>query len=520
MQPLHVTTIKGKRLSPAFWILCFFSLLIAVIPILNHYFLRSYAFDYAVYNFAFYDFAHLKVSPCPVYLFTYKVTFLQDHFSLTLMLLSPLYWVLGWLTGSYTLLILQALVISIGGWASYLLIYDKTKHQWLATFGLLFYFIQLGRLTAFAADCNLAVIGSALVPVFLYYFEKQKVVSCCICFAVLLFNREDFSLWLGFICLFLMLLHRKDRTKLKLSFWLLVSSVLFFMLTFKFFIPLLEDENKKYLFFNFSALGATGSEAVLFMLKHPLEAIKLLFVNQSGSNYYDHIKAEFYIVFLVSGGIILFTRPLYLIPLIPLIAKKVYNDEPIRWGIESYYSVEIVSVLPILVFLAIGSYSNEKAKTFIAAMVCAATLWMTVFKLTRPPEDHIALLGDTNKTNFLSREFYKSSYNVDEVYRTMKLVPDTAIVSASGRLASHLANRDRIYYFPRIDDADYILLLKRGDNWPISQERADTTVDYLLKYNWEILDEKKDIICLHNTHVIRPDVLKKPVRRKNGLQPH
>ncbi|HOZ86480.1 MAG TPA: DUF2079 domain-containing protein [Bacteroidia bacterium] len=490
----------------AFCLLIFFTFVVTGATVLNHYFFRSYAFDFAVYNFAFFDYAHFNISPCPVYLFTYNVTFLQDHFSLTLMILSPLYWLLSGLTGTYTLLILQGIIVSAGGWASYRLILFKTENRKLALLVLLYYFILLGRLTAVAADCNLAIIGSAVVPVFLYYFEKNKIVPAIVCFLFLIFNREDFCLWLIFICAFLMLWHRKEKVKLKFSTLLFFLSVLLSVLIFKFFIPSLEDENKKYSLFNFAALGATAPDALLFMLKHPLEALKLLFVNHSGSNYYDGIKSEFYIVLLLSGGVVLFLRPLFLIPFLPLIAKKMYNDEPIRWGIESYYSVEVISILPVLVFLIIAGLKNEKLKLVLASLVCVSTLFMTLTKLTRPSEDHIALLGDVQKTNILSADFFHSYYDVDEIYETMRLVPDSAIVSASGKLSSHLAFRKRLYFFPRIDNADYILLLKKNDNWPISQERADTTVSYLLKYNWEVMSEKKDIICLRNTHIIKQDV--------------
>src|ERR1043165_9970817 len=75
-----------------------------LIVVVNHYYFRTYAFDYGVYNFAFYDFAHGRISPCPIYLFIHPVTFLQDHVSLTLLVLSPLYWLLHPIAGTYSLL--------------------------------------------------------------------------------------------------------------------------------------------------------------------------------------------------------------------------------------------------------------------------------------------------------------------------------------------------------------------------------------------------------------------------------
>lgn len=488
---------KNKSRRLALILLLLFGSLILGILLLNHYFIRCYGYDYSVYNFAFYDYAHFKVSPCTFYMFPYDITFLQDHFSLTLMFLSPLYWLMGGITGTYSLLIIQSIIVVMGGWASYQFILFKTGNNKLSIMTLIYYFILLGRYTASSADCNIAIIGSALVPIFLYYFEKEKVVPAAIFFILLVFNREDFSLWLIFICVFLMLTHRKDKLKLKWSIVFFISALVFFIVIFKFIIPALEDENKKYTLFNFAALGKTPSEALMFILSHPFKTFELLFSNHSGSNYYDGIKPEFYIVFLISGGFLLLFRPLYFIPFLPLIAKKMFNDDPIRWSFESYYWVEFVSLMPIMVFWIISNFKNEKLKPLIGILICVCTLVVTLFEITKPYENHIALLADTHKNNFLNKDFYHSEYDVKDIYATMALIPDTAYVSASGKLSTHLAMRKKIYNFPRIDEAQYIFLFKKNDNWPSTQGHIDTLVkDLIAEKTWEVLSDKKDIILL------------------------
>lgn len=497
-QLLATTTIRQDYKKPALAILFFFGALNLLVSILNHYFFRSYAFDFTAYNFAFYDYAHWRVSGCPIYLFPYEVTFLQDHFSLTLMILSPLYWIFGAITGTYTLLIIQNIIVAAGGWFTYRLILFRTANGQLALLSLVYYFILLGRLTACVADCNLAIIGSALVPMFIFYFEKEKTGYSVVLFLLLIFNREDFALWLVFICSYLAIVHRGDKIKRTRSIIFLAASVVFFAVIFKFIIPALEDENKKYTLFNFAVLGENPARAVSFIFQHPLRALELLFVNHSGNSYFDGIKQEFYLVFLVSGGALLLLRPAYLLPFLPLIAKKMYNDEPIRWSMESYYSVEIVSLLPLIIFLLIGTFNNKKVRISLAYAVCIATLIITVVKLTKPADKHIALMGDTQKFNFLNRDFYRSGYDVQEIYNAMKLIPDTAKVCASGRLSTHLAFREKIYYFPRVDDADYIFVISKNDSWPISQGRADSTIARLLtEGQWELLLKKRDFVLMH-----------------------
>jgi hypothetical protein len=468
-----------------------------MIPLCNHYYLRTYAFDFTAYNFAFYDYAHLRISPCPIYLFPYNVTFLQDHFSITLMLFAPLYWLLGWLTGTYTLLIIQWAIVIIGARATYQLILLKTNDNHLSLMGALYYFLLLGRYTSAAGDCNLAIMGSAFVPVFLYYFEKEKTTATFLCFLLLIFNREDYALWLIFICGFLMILHRGNKPKFKRAALLFLLSVLFFFVIFQWIIPALEDENKKYTLFNFAVLGKTPAEALAFVFQHPVQAFKLLYTNHSGSNYYDGIKQEFYWVYFLSGGFLLLYRPWFLLPFIPIVAKKMYNDDPLRWSMESFYSIEIVSLMPVLAFIIIARFSSQTLKLVLAWALCFCAVVVTGVELTKPAEQHKALLGDTRKSNFLDGSFYTSDYDVKEVYKAMELIPDTAVVCASGKISQHLAFRKKIYYFPRIDDAQYVFVIKKNDNWPISQERIDTLIHELrTKQDFETLVDKPDFWLL------------------------
>lgn len=492
------TDLPAHKLKPVLLLLLLvLALLQLMIPLANHYYLRTYAFDFSAYNFAFYDYAHFRISPCPIYLFPYAVTFLQDHFSLTLMFFAPLYWLLGGITQTYTLLIIQWVIVLFGARATYQLILMKTEDDHLSLLSALYYFILLGRYTSAAGDCNLAIMGSAFVPVFLYYFEKEKWLATWLCFFLLIVNREDYALWLIFISGFLMILHRKNKLKQKRAAWLLLCSVAAFLIIFMLVIPGLEDENKKYTLFNFAVLGKTPGEALRYVFHDPVRVIELLFVNHLG-NYYDGIKQEFYWVYFLSGGFILLYRPAFLIPFIPIVAKKMYNDDPLRWSMESFYSIEIVSLLPILVFLILSRFKSAPLRKGLAWLVCGCTIAVTGYELTKPAEQHIALLGDTKKFNFTDKSFYRSDYDLDAVHAAMDLIPDTAAVSASGKLSQHLAFRKKIYFFPRVDDAEYVLILKKNDNWPISKENAEQIIrDLITNGGYEVVMDKQDLWLLH-----------------------
>src|SRR6185295_709951 len=94
----------------AFFTLIFFGCIYALISWVNHYLFRTSAYDLGIYNQAIYHYAHLRINHPTI--FDPPITnFLSDHFDLVLPVISPLYY----LFGSYTLLIVQVVVILIGG---------------------------------------------------------------------------------------------------------------------------------------------------------------------------------------------------------------------------------------------------------------------------------------------------------------------------------------------------------------------------------------------------------------------
>jgi uncharacterized membrane protein len=261
-----------------YMVMILFGGLYCTMAIANHYYFRSTAFDYGFYNYAFTDYAHFHISPSPMLkaLTPHDVNFLQDHFSLLLMFLVPFYWLLNWLTGTYTLLFIQTAFILWGAWGTYKLVNLKTANGWLGLGAILYYFLLLGRYLDFQEDCNLIIMGACLVPVFLWYFESKRTIAAIMVFVVAIFSREDMSLWFPFIFIGLILLHRKEKRVVYTCLWYMLASVTCFILTFKVFIPLVHEPDYPYCLFNYTALGDNPYQAFMHIIKHPLDTISLV----------------------------------------------------------------------------------------------------------------------------------------------------------------------------------------------------------------------------------------------------
>jgi uncharacterized membrane protein len=486
----------------AYGVMIILAILVIMVPMLNHYFFRTYAFDYGAYNFALHDYAHLSVSNNPVYWYN-DTTFLQDHLSFTLFFLTPFYWLLKWVFGTYTLLFIQSMFILWGAWSTYKLVSQKSESTALGVLALILYATIYGRYSAFAGDCNLMIILSSFVPVFLYYFHKGKVVISILCFLFLILGRESIPLWTFFISIYMMLEYKKDSKKFRLSTIFMITSLVYFIFAFKVLIPAIENPARPFDLFQYSQLGATPLESLKFMFAHPIDCIKLLFVNHSGDPTYDGVKMEFYWVYIISGGFLLFIRPKYLIPFIPIVAQKMFNDDPVRWGISSYYGVEFASLMPLLAFLALDSYKRIKWSLVIGSLACIGSISMCIYKLE--PENRALTWSSDKKTNFLKAQFYKSDLSVGQIHKLLDDIPDDANVSATGTLVPHLAYREIITYFPRVNaKADYIVLLNQGDHFSLTQEDFLAQREELLNDdNWKVIHNDGVLTILASKYYLK-----------------
>ena len=484
--------IRVEKKHIPFIILAFFGLLMFYIGIFNHYYFKTFTYDYANYNFAFWDYSHFKISPIP----TFRGNFLQDHFSFTLMYFIPVYWLLNWLTGTYTLIIIQNSLIFAAAWYSYKLVKLKTENIWLTSGVILYFFLLFGRYSSFGTDVNLAIMSACFVPAFLYYFEIKKYLVSFVILVLSLFSRENMPIWFIFIFISLIFLHWKEQKVVIYSVAGILISVIYFVLLFKVFIPGIETPEVKYVLFNYSALGATPAEALKFTLLHPFETIRLFFVNHLENPEYNKVKLEFYITYLVSGGFVLLFRPKYIIWFIPIVAQKVLNDDFFRWGLATYYSAEVVTLLPVSVFLILSSFKTKHLQHIFAGLVCAGSLVMTIHKMDSSNQE-VPWTFYKAKIKFYDKSFYEAPFDVRKVNRLLKHIPGDARVSASNVITPHLAQRQFIYFFPTANDAEYIVFSMSDNNYLMSPEENQKQRDmYLNSPEWLIVGKEYPVFLL------------------------
>jgi len=482
----HLFSAIKHKSTPVFII---FGLIFAAISFVNHYNFRTYGWDLGINHNAIYDYAHFRWNDCMIMQPKFD-NVLADHFSLYPLLISPLYWIFG----TWTMLFFQWLAILFGGWGIFRYVKELTKDEHLSLIALIHFFSIWGIYSALSFDYHDNVVAAMFVPWLLLYFRQKKWRNVLIFFTLILIAKENMALWAVFIGLGLGLRawYDKDRESAKWGGILCLSAAVYFVVVLKGIIPALATPGREYLHNSFNALGSNFGEVIVNILKHPIRAFQLLFENHNGDPYYDGIKAETYLAIALAGGFALVLAPEYALMLVPIIAQKVYNDVPVRWGISDHYSIEFAPIIVIGLYTVI--HRMRRLKHHIALVTLLICMVSTVSFL-----DHrISEYYKKDNTQFYKKEHWKRDFDVKAVHRDLKTIPKNARVSAQSMLAPHLAFRDYIYHYPHVDDANFIALLPADPNrYPQNDSTYFAAInEFKNSGEWIIFKETKALLIL------------------------
>jgi uncharacterized membrane protein len=458
--------IKDRRMQ---LLMAGFTCLYALISLVNHFLFKSYALDLGVYTNALWDYSHFQFNDS----LSFKAeseNLLADHFDLYLVLFSPI----SFLFGTYTLLILQIAAIIFGGVGVYHYFQFKGNNT-LAFYASAFFYSFFGVFGAIAFDYHSNVVAACLLPWFLYSIAKNQRMQALLYFTLMLVAKENISLWVVFICIGLLLEYKKDREKIVFLTILALLALIYFLTILSFVMPAISN-SAHYNHFDYSMLGQDIKEALLTLILHPLHSLKLLFINTTIKPAYDYVKLEFIVLMLISGFAILIKKPNYLIMTIPLFLQKFYNDNPNKWGIVGQYSIEFAPILAIGIFSYIGTLSSTKLSLRLSQLLVLLGAITTLRTM-----DYTLTWTQKDKLRFYQPQHYKKDYEVLKAHELLKTIPDAAIVSAQSPFLPHLALRDKVYQFPMIKDAEYIVFSNLENEYPMSKKEFLKFTDSLMK---------------------------------------
>ncbi len=453
---MNLKKVRSELILAA--IITIFGVIYGLISLVNHYLYRTYALDLGMFNQAMYCFSHFKMNYFTLDVKAHEISYFGDHFSPITILLSPLYY----LFGSYTLLLVQIFFILYGGVGIYKFVCFQHKKPSLSLILVLQFFCIWGIYFALSSDYHNNVIAAMMVPWLLYYYVKKNHKGFIIFFFLILITKENMALWLGFIMLGLIIKnlrrhHLKADLKqiLKFEFPYMMVSFLYFIIVVSVVMPYLNPIQEINPVNRYDHLGGSIYQIFLNIINNPRYIFSLLFESPLLTESSFGAKSELHFMVLVSGGFALIYRPYYLIMLIPVYFQKLLTLSPSLWGVNAQYSIEFVPILTIALSDFLLKFKSAKVRYLIAAITTVSTIWFTYGVLE---SNKIVWYNKTN-TAFYEKAHYETTLNVKEINTVLKSIPDKVPVSVNATVAPHLANRERLYHFPVVKEAKYIVLM-------------------------------------------------------------
>jgi uncharacterized membrane protein len=482
-------------------ILLLFAAIYSSVSLVNHYLYRTHALDLGMFNHAIHAISTGNNPHFTLTLDGKEPLYLADHFSPITYIYVPIYYVFG----SWTLLLIQITSILFGAWGCYKVALLKLDMAKKPLFILVFFLSQWAVFSALSFDFHNNVIAAMLVPWLYLYFLKQQKLKFLLIIILLLLTKENTALWLVFILIGFML--EKGFAQFKNNFknflsWeipILLFAIFYFIFIVSYVMPMLSNGDALNQISRYDHLGNSVSEIAYTLLVNPWETLNLLVESNSNDPVSFGIKMELHTIILLSGGIALLLRPAYLVMLIPIFAQKLFSSNMDLWGINGQYSIEFTPILTLAFIDLVRVLKNWKhLKLFIAISVMLIVLsTLRTFRVRK------SAYYDRTNSDFTSIIHYKSGgLDIPFIQQELKKIPKDIPISVSSCFAPHLADRKKIYLFPVVKDAQFIVLIQDNSrSYPVSEENLMQQVDALIlsgEYQ-KLTDENKIIILKKKT---------------------
>ncbi len=478
-KPFSTATIMG-----------IFAIISGLIAIVNHYLFRTGAFDYGIIHTLMYDFLHFNTPEYGSDYYNKTIHAFSDHFSPLLAVFSPL----SLLFGTYTMIILTIAAFVWGGYGIFRYSMLKTDNRVVSNLFMIHFFVLWGLYSSLAFPGHMNDLAAMAVPWLFFAYEKRNLRLTVLLFFIILLSKENMALYASFIvlCLYLRDIVKKNRPKTILLL-LFAGGIIYFIAIVFYVMPLFDKPGMIFQLTKYNTLGNSAGEMLSTAFTRPLYVISLFFNNTNPDPVFNGIKAEFYLMLFISGGLTFLNQPWYLVIVLPMLALKMFHSDPALWGINYHYSIEFVPLISLSVIDFVTTYTKtNRYKTFAMAIAFLA-LVMTIAKM-----DHRkSTWYDAIATRFYQIKHYKTELNTGEIYDVIRQIPENATLSASTKIYPHLALRDTIYHFPNINKAAYIVVILNNENcYPLTVEAYFHKIESLKKSDEYVIDFQSDDLLI------------------------
>ncbi|MCS6800734.1 MAG: DUF2079 domain-containing protein [Chloroflexota bacterium] len=342
-------------------------------------------------------------------------------------------------SGPETLLVLQAIVISLGALPAFWLARDKLRNDFAAISFASAYLLAPELEAANLSDFHPVALASSFL-LFAFWFLHRERYLLFLTFATLaMMTKEQVPISVALLGLYIVVVKRRPWVG-----WPVVGfAALWFLLAFFVILPANNPQRVSPYLSRYDQLGSSPIEVIATLITDPGRAFpaeslpdKLLYIRQ----------------LFAPVAFLAWFSPLTLMPALPDLAINLLSSfEPMYSG-GSHYSAVIVPFIIIASIDGLALFARLLARLSVLMVqpfiytVSGSVLVLSVFAYY-----HTVVLPLTD--NFPQVTDHHRLFN-----RIKELIPPDAAVSASTTLNPHLSQRRRLYLFPDVADADYVVV--------------------------------------------------------------
>lgn len=376
---------------------------------------------------------------------------LSLHVEPILLPIAALYWLYE---GAETLLILQSVIVALGAWPLYALACRRLGNRWIA---LLLALVFLLNPTIQAANW-LEFHPVTLAPTFLmaaFYFLLAKRNGWFLCFALLAAScKEEIGLLLFMMGLYAVVILRRP----KVGWWtmgLALGWSLIAVLGIQQFFAAGNIHWGRYEY-----LGDSPLDKMLALLTQPT----LVWQQLAAADALGYLWRLLWPV-----GLVALLAPEILLLALPSLAINLLADfPPMHQVYDLIYAAPILPFVMLAMVEGVGKVAGSRGQMvgggwqgaggwgqvgYFALVVIAGCALFAQYRYGYLP-------GGGNFQSYVVSDHDRRAATI------MAQIPADAKVSAQDKLDPHVAGRETLYIFPRIDDADTIFLDVTGPAWP------------------------------------------------------
>jgi uncharacterized membrane protein len=363
-----------------------------------------------------------------------QVSRLGAHVDPILVLFAPLWWL--WPHPSL-LLTVQAFAVALGALPLFWLARKHTGSEHAALGFSLAYLLFPATEWMTLNEFHPVALACPLLLFAIWYLDENRLLPFALFALLAALTREEIPLVIAGLGLWYALSHRRWLAGGAIA----VSGLVAAAVAIQVVIPHFHDGSKSSFYGRYDAVGGSARGIVRKVFTDPGRLISVAF---------DHRGIHYLLDLLLPMAALALLSPLLLIALVPELALNLLSSVDAQSSIHYHYTA---AETPILFAAAAIGAGRLGRRAWIAATVAVLAAVGGNYLLGPIPLWRFVPGGETlqAKSAHVSRHDRIAA-------RELKLIPSAAPVSATNALGAHLSERKRIFSFPYLRGADWVIV--------------------------------------------------------------